>query len=816
MKKIDIKNDVLPHVVAILVFLIVTVSFFAPVFFENKTISQYDIKQGAGLSKDLHDYREATGKEGLWASSAFSGMPAYLINIEWSNEPVSLLKKIFSLFLPHPVGNIFIAFLAYYILLLTFGVRPWLAIAGALAFGLSSYVIIGVSAGHNARVGAIAFMPLVMAGIHLVFTDRKILGFGVTGAGLALQLRENHLQITYYLALIILAYGIVQLVLAVREKKLADFLKNIGILILAVLIAVGSFFGQFWGISEYTKYSMRGGSELIHPGETKLENGLTKQYAFDYNYGIWEPLTLLVPQFYGGTSMRLFVEDQNSASYKALVSSGDPKANQLANVTSHYWGPQRGGSGGPYYGGAIVFFLFVVGILFADKKYVWWLVPLSVLSILLSWGDSFATFNYFMFDYFPGLNKFRSVNFALVIILFSMPLLGFIGLEKILSKEMSKEIKRKLIIAFSIAGGICLLLLLFGGMGSFMRDGEGQLPVWLLIALQEDRLGLLRSDAFRSLAFIAVVFVLLWLNAPRKLSMIGFCAVLTLAMIIDLTVVDRRYFGKSNFHRKYEGNFSASPADEAILADKTDYRVLDVQQNPMTDSRASTYHHSLGGYHGAKIMRYKELYDSGVVKDTDKLFREARTNGFDFGSYGVLNMLNTKYIMYGPEAKSVLVNPSANGNAWFVKEVIQVKSANEELKETTRVNTRKTAVIDESKFSVHPIMADSSGKIQLLEVKPPYLKYESESATNGLAVFSEIYYPKGWHAAIDGQEVPILRADYVLRALEVPSGKHTIEFKFEPKPYVIGNKITMASSWVLLLVVLASLGWSIRKGKNQD
>lgn len=363
MRKIKF-GDVLPHGVAVVVFLLVTLTFFSPVFFENRSLDQQDIQQHIGSSKSLRDYREATGQEGLWAPSMFSGMPAYLVNLEWSDGVVVTMKKVLTLFLPHPIRNIYAAFICYYILLLAFRVRPYLALAGALAFGLSSYMIIGLSVGHNARIGAIAFMPLVMAGIHLAFTGKRVLGFGVTAAGLAFQLRENHLQITYYLILIVAVYGLVQLIIAFREKQLKEFFTSLAILIPAAVIASATFFGQFWAITEYTRYSIRGPSELAKAHS----DGLTKAYAFVYNYGIWEPMTLLVPQFYGGSSMKAFVSDAKSESYKALsTAENNDLANRLANYTSEYWGPQSA-TIGPYYSGAIIVFLFVLGIVFAERR----------------------------------------------------------------------------------------------------------------------------------------------------------------------------------------------------------------------------------------------------------------------------------------------------------------------------------------------------------------------------------------------------------------------------------------------------------------
>lgn len=808
MRKINFIEHILPHLAAVIIFLIVTIFFFNPVFFDNKSISQHDIQQWEASSKSLRDYREATGEEGLWATSIFSGMPAYLVNLEWSNGIIVGIKKIFSVGLPHPVVNIYWAFLSYYILLLAFRVRPMLAIAGALAFGLSTYVIIGIAAGHNARVGAIAFMPLVMAGIHLAFRNKRLLGFAVTALGLSMHLRENHLQMTYYLLLIVLVYGLIHLLLAIREKSILPFFKNLGVLIPAALLAVGTFIGPLWAIGEYSEYSIRGKSEL--PSQEEPASGLSRDYAFAYSSGMLESITVMIPNFYGGSSSNFLVQDEGTATYKALMQSGDGEtANQLARYTSAYWGPQS--LTAPYYGGAIMCFLFVVGIVFADKKYVWWLVSVSVLGMMFSWGSNFEGFNYFVFDYLPGYNKFRSVTFAIIILLFSMPLLGMLGLEKFFEEGVNKETKKKLIIAFGFTGGLCLLIWLLAGMASFTREGESQLPAWFLNALIEDRKGLLRADAFRSFAFILGVFILLFFDVRKRISEIGFYAFLIFMVAMDMSLVDRRYFSIDNYQRKRTANFVATAADQEVMKDKSVFRVYNLQEPFSQEGSASYFHNSLGGYHGAKLRRYQDLYENCLGGETNEFISDAQAGNLQFANYGVLNMLNTKYIMFGPDKGNIIPNPEANGNAWFVSEVVNVNSPSEELAKVCEVNTRTTAVIDNSKFKIQSLAVDSLASIELVEMTPPYLKYQSSSSTGGLVVFSEIYYPKGWVAAIDGEEVPILRANYVLRALEVPAGKHQIEFKFEPKPYVIGDKITMASSWVLLLVVLGSIGWTLRK-----
>lgn len=818
MKKIVFSEHVLPHIIAVASFLIVTALFFKPVIFDHKKLQQDDIQQWEGSAKELRDFREETGEEGLWAESMFGGMPAYLVNVQWDNQPVSYLKKVVVLGLPHPIANVFAAFVCYYILLLSFGVRPYLAIGGAFAFGLSSYMIIGLSAGHNARIGAVAFMPLVLAGIHLAFTNRRLLGLGVTAAGFALHLRENHLQITYYLAIIVVAYGIVQAIRYVKAGQPIEWVKNVGILVIAVGIGIGSFTGPLWAVTEYTSYSTRGKSDLAaaNPSSDKPQTGLGRDYAFEFSNGILEPMTLLIPNFYGGGSMNYMFQDEDSETYKALVRSGDNElANQLLGYTSAYWGPQR--LSAPYYAGAVIIFLFALGLCFAEKHWIWWLASVTVFSIMLTWGKNFSTFNYFLFDYFPGYSKFRSVTFAIVIALTAIPLLGFLGLERFIREGGSKENKKKLLIAFGATAGICLLTFILSGMLPFTRDGEEQLPTWFVNALADDRHSLLTSDVFRSIGFIIAAFVVIYFSVYKK-APAAFFAFLALLIVVDIAIVDKRFLKDENFTRNVRtaGAFSPSEADQVILKDKSHYRVFAINPRSLgstwNEARTSYFHNSIGGYHGAKMMRYQELLDSCLYAESTEFLMDAQQRNIQLENYGVLNMLNVKYISFGEQANAVITNPETNGPAWFVREVKTISSAAEELQEVCDLQTKTTAVVDKSKFETKTTgTSDSTATIRLIEYKPNYLKYESSSASDGFAVFSEIYYSKGWKALIDNQEVPVVRANYILRALEIPNGKHTIEFKFEPAAYFTGNKITAIASWLVLLSLVASIGISLKR-----
>jgi hypothetical protein len=811
MKKIKFADHVAPHVIAVIVFVITTVLFFKPIFFDNKTLQQHDIQQFLGSAKSIVDYREETGEESLWADRMFSGMPAYLVSVQWGNTAIGWIKRVMTIGFPTAPGNILAAFISYYILLLAFGIRPYLAIAGAVAFGLSNYLIIGLMAGHNARVGAIAFMPLVVAGVHLVFTGKRTLGFGLSTAGLALHLRENHLQMTYYLFIILLVYGVVQIIKVIRQKTFPDFLKSVGVIVIGSLIAMGSFFGPMWAITDYQKYSIRGRSELVPQGATLEASGLQREYAFEYSNGILEPFVLMVPNFYGGSTSNYLVQDRESETFKMLSRSNDQElVNQLVNYTGAYWGPQA--LTAPYYGGAIMVFLFAVGIAFAERRYVYWLVPVSILGIVLSWGSNFSSFNYFLFDFLPGYNKFRSVTFTMIMTLFSMPLLGLLGIEKLWSCKFDKKARRKSLIAYAATGGLCLLFLLFSATFGFTREIESQLPQWLLDALIDDRRSLFLSDVFRSFSFITVIFIVIYFEVHKKISVTAVCAFLALMIIIDLAVVDKRYLTGSFYKRKRDNSFFAqTEADQAILRDKSYYRVYNIE-SPFQEARTSYHHNSIGGYHGAKLMRYQQFYDSCIIDQTKQLITDVQQGKSNFEQYGAINMLNVKYIVFGPSHNNFILNPSAPGPGWFVKDIVSVRSANEELQRTCSVNTKSTAVINGSQFKVPAISGDVTGTITLAEHKPSYLKYDIQSGGNGLVVFSEIYYPE-WKATVDGNEVSILRADYLLRALEIPAGKHTVEFSFEPRAYFIGNKITISSSWIVLLTLFGSIGWSLRKSE---
>ncbi len=810
MKSIQFSKHILPHLIAVIVFFIVTVAFFNPIFFDNKSLEQHDINQWKGGAQELIDYREKTGEEALWTNSMFGGMPAYLISVAWKDGIVSGFKNVLSLFLPHPVKNTFLAFISFYILLLAFKVKPYLAIAGALAFGLSTYIIIGLGAGHNSRIGAIALMPLVLAGIHLAFQKQRLLGMGVTALGLALHLRENHLQITYYLLLVVLIYGAIELFQAIKQKQFVDFGKTIGLLLIAAVIALGTFAGKFWSTYEYGKYSIRGKSELKQEQSAGEQSGLAKDYAFQYSNDTWGPMTLFIPNFLGGGYGHFLVQDEDSEVLKALQNSGDGQmANQLARYSSAYWGEKPPA---PYYVGAVICLLFVIGLFFAEKKYVIWLSIVSIWGILLSLGDSFQSFNYFMFDYFPGYNKFRSVTFTMIMPFLAMPLLGFIGLQNLLDRDWKKEDLKKFYYAAAITGGICLLIILFAGFASFIKDGESQLPVWFTSALRADREALMRGDAVRSLIFVIFSAGAIWLYINKKVGIGVLALTISSLVLIDNITVDKRHFGESNYKRKSDRSFiTPTEADKEINKDKGNFRVYNLLPDAMSEARTSYHHSSLGGYHGAKMRRYQDFYTHCIEQQRANLISGLQNGNLDFEQYGAINMLNAKYLTFGPGKNEVIANPSALGNAWFVGEIIATNNANEELSKTCEVNTATTAVVDVSQFNLTAKVFDATGTVSVKSYSLNEIVYETSSKENGLMVMSEIYYPHGWEAQIDGKPATLIRANYILRAIEVPAGNHTISLAFKPKVYSAGNTITLVSCLALLLLVLATLGLSVKK-----
>ena len=811
MIKINFKQDVLPHLIAIAVFYVVTIVFFSPLVFEKKSLSQHDIKQGAGGAQELIEYAEQYGEQTLWTNSMFGGMPSYLMGMQQEGEVIVHLHRFLGLYLPHPASLVFIAAVCCYIMLVTMRVRSWLAIAGGLAFAFTGFSIIALMAGHNAKVAAVAYMPLVFAGVRLAFRKQMLWGFVLTALGMALELRSNHLQITYYLFLIILFFGISELVFAIRQKELPQFAKTVGILVVAVVIGIGCNLGRIWTVMEYSKYSTRGKSELTQ--ESGKTSGLDRDYAFQYSNGIMEPLFLFIPNFFGGSSQQPLSVDSNLG--KALMQNGVPK-NQVKQYTSAvptYWGSQP--LTAPYYAGAILVFFLVLGLMNLSPRDKYWALAVLILGLMLSWGKNFSAFNYLMFDVLPGYNKFRSVTFTIIMTVWAMVVLGLMGAEKMLSEKFDKANQKKLFIAFSITGGFALLCVLFAGIGSYKGAIDEQLagqPAWFLNAIRADRADLLRSDALRSLIFVLGAAATIWLYLKGKLSQLPAAALVVALVLVDMFGVAKRFLNDDNYLRNKKSQFVMTKADGRILADKSEHRVLNLI-NPFNDGETSYHHHSIGGYHGAKMGRYQDLITEVLTEEHSRVISSLQAGRMTFEQIPALNMLNAKYFKFGAEASQVIPNPDANGNAWFVQEVVGVNGPDEEIATVKSLDSKRTAVIDQTKFDLPRASADSLARIALTEYLPNHLTYSVQSQQGGLAVFSEIYYPAGWEATIDGKPAEIIRANYVLRALQVPAGAKSIEFTFRPKSYYVGDKVSLASGSLLILMLLGCIGWSLKGRK---
>jgi hypothetical protein len=819
--KIDFKKQVLPHIIAIFVFLLLSIAFYYPVFLDNQTLYQHDILQFHGSAKEIIDYREITGDEPLWTNSMFSGMPAYLISAEYSGDLFRHVKRFHSLFLAHPADLTFTCMICFYICLLIFGVRPYLALAGGIAFGLSSFNIISIEAGHNMKVWAIAYMPLVIAGIHLAFSGRRWWGIILTAFALALHLRTNHLQITYYLIFLVLLYGIVSLSFTIKDKKLKVFLKTSVALIFAAFLAFGAVFGKMWNVYEYGEFSTRSGSELKEGTDLQAgaEDGLDREYVFAWSSGKLESMTLLIPNFKGGGSR----EDigMNSSMAEVLKRNQVPQGQirEIVNNAPTYWGDQPITSG-PIYVGAIVVFLFVLGLFVVEKPIKYWLLIATILSIILSWGKNFESFNFFMYEYFPLYNKFRSVSMAITIATVTMPLLGFIALEKLFQKGWVREIQKPLLISTAIVGGISIILAIFAGMFRFEGAVDAMLaqsgyPDWLINALRDDRQRMLQTDAFRSFFFVVATGALIFYYLRQKGNHLVTIVLLCGLVFLDMWLVARRYLDSTNFSRDPKREFFAeNEADRYIKQDKGVFRVYNLQ-NPFNEARTSYHHHSIGGYHGAKMRRYQDLIEYAITPETNRAITNLRQGNRDMSEFGILNMLNSKYIMAGATRDAVIENESAFGNAWFVSNIHTVNSPDQEINALEEVDLQLTAVVDNTKFPVSSTHFNSDGEVELLDYRPNYLRYRTSNEGAGFIVFSEIFYPLGWNAYIDGAPADYTRANYVLRAMAVPAGEHIIEFRFEPQSFVIGNTVMMICSIIILIGFVGMVVVDLR-GKKKD
>ena len=821
------KKRILQIMLHVVLFLLISLIYFSPDVLEGKKLWQNDVMQFQGMSKEIIDYRNEYQKEPLWTNSMFGGMPAYLISTLYHGNKTKIFHQILTFRDWRPVHFIFLYLIGFYIALLLFGVSPWLSFAGAIAYAFSSYFFAIISAGHIAKVYALGYLPPIIAGVYTAFRGRIFLGSAVMGLFLALQLLINHLQITYYTLLIIIILGIFEQVNAIRNHQLLHYYKAVSVLIIAAILAVSSHFAALWTTYEYGKYSIRGESELTDNAENKT-TGLDRDYATQWSIGIDESLSLIIPNIKGASA----AFGTNSKSYDLLrrTEGGAAYAKQMLPRLPSYWGDQPHTV--PVYAGAVVCFLFFFGLFAIRGSTKWWLLTITIVSVMLSWGRHFPALTNFMLDHFPGYNKFRSVSMTIVIAEFAMPLLGILAIREIIVKDFNKkDLLKYLKFALYITGGITLILFLFPGIFGLEAPmdeqlvGQGQSV--LVDAFIDDRKNLVRLDALRSLIFVLLTAGLVYLYINKKIKTGFVIGGLVFLLFVDMWPVDKRYVSSDNFVSKRENKnqFTASTADLLILKDKEPgYRVLNLAVSPFMDATTSYFHHSIGGYHGAKMKRFQELVDYYIMNEITSLYNTLRSNSSSrvidstMKRFNALNMLNTRYIIYNHDAPP-LVNKHELGSVWFVNDFRIVANADGEIASLGEINPTDEALVDqryEDLIKGFTSDRDSTADIFLISYLPNHLTYRSNSETEQLAVFSEIYYDKGWEAYIDGSPIPYFRADYLLRAMRIPAGSHTIEFKFHPKSYYTGEKISLAGSILLILMLLGAFAFEIKKGLEKQ
>ena len=812
-------KQLLPYLVAILVFISISFAFMNPVL-EGKKLKQNDIKIFRGMSKEIVDYREKTGEEPLWTNSMFGGMPAYQISTLYPNNWIKKIDSLLKLGLPHPVDLLFLYFLGFFILLVVLGVDPWLALIGSFGFAFSSYFIIIFEAGHNSKAHAIAYMAPIVAGIILTYRGKYLLGGILTALFAALEMTANHLQITYYLLLFILILIIFIFIDHIKNQTLPQFAKASGVLAIAAILAVLPNITNLWVTSEYSALSMRGKSELVKDGNIQT-SGLDKDYATQWSYGIGESWSLLFPNVKGGGSGAL-------ATNKKAMEKVDPRMRKAfaENRISSYWGDQPFTSG-PTYAGAIMIFLFVLGLFYVKGWLKWALFAATLFSIMMAWGKNFMPLTSFFLDYFPLYNKFRAVSMILVIAEFTIPFLATLAIWEVVKKpSIIKERQKEFFIAFGLTGGLLLVFYLlptvfFNFLSQMEAEqlGNNANAAEFVSNMEAARISIFKADAMRSFLYILLMAIALYVYALKKINKAILLIIFAVLILADMFTINRRFINDSSFDKKkkIEHPYTKSVADKAILEDKTlDYRVLNLG-NPFNDGATSYFHKSIGGYHSAKLGRYQDLINYRLQPEINDIINSLQKNrGADINEVmaknAVINMLNTKYIIYTPQARPI-VNRFANGNAWFVNNYQLVENANEEIDALADIDTKKTAVIDKrfnEQLKSFTITPDSTASIRLNAYQPNHLTYESQTQSEQLAIFSEIFYPKGWNAYVDGKLADYFRADYTLRAMLIPAGKHQIEFKFKPKAYYTGEKIAFIGSIILILSFLAIVGKEIK------
>ena len=817
---------ILPDIIAIVVFAVISFAYFCPAVTEGRILSQHDSVAGIGAGQEGKEYLERTGERTRWTNSIFGGMPTYQMAPSYdSTDWLKGIENLYHLYLPTYVWYVFVMLLGFYILLRAFNFKVWMAGLGAIVWAFSSYFFIIIAAGHIWKFITLAYIPPTIAGMVLCYRGKYLWGGLVTALFVALQISSNHVQMSYYFLFVMLFMAIAYGVQAYQQKTLATFWKSTGVLVAAGILGICINLSNLYHTYEYSKESMRGKSELVKENSAnQTGSGLERDYITQWSYGIGETFSLMVPNVKGGASVPL------AANEKAMEKA-NPMYGSIYSQLGQYWGEQPGTSG-PVYVGAFVMFLFILGLFIVKTPMKWALLAATVLSILLSWGKNFMGFTDFFIDYVPMYNKFRAVSSILVIAEFTIPLLAMLALKEVVSTlKLLQERRKDFLISFALTGGLALLFalvpkLFFSSYVSTMEMNALQsIPaeqlVPLLANLEEVRMSLFTSDAWRSFFIILIGAGLVWAYGMGKLKQTTLIGALAVLCLVDMWDVNKRYLYDEQFVEKQQQtqSFQQTETDKLILQDEAlDYRVLNLASNTFNENNTAYWHKSVGGYHAAKLRRYQEMIEEHISGEMQGLYKAVADAGGEMellnpADFPVLNMLNTRYFIFPLQGGQTvpLLNPFARGNAWFVNDVKYVNNANEEIETIHELDPAHQAVVDK-KFqeAIQPIASDSTATIQLVAYEPNYLKYEVNSEKGGTVVFSEIYYP-GWQSTIDGQPVPHGRANYILRAMNVPAGKHTVEFTFDPASLHTTETIAFVALGLLVLLAVVAGYYSIKK-----
>jgi hypothetical protein len=812
-----------PHLVAVLGFVVLSLLYASPVL-NGKRLNQYDDVQARAAAQEVARYHQETGEWSSWTNSMFGGMPAYLITGDYPTSISTKLGRLMNSLLPAPANYFLLVMLCTYLLFVVLGANLWLSALGAVAYAFGSYLVTSLEAGHVSKILALAYAPGIIAGVLVAFRKNWLAGAALTGLFLGLELYANHIQITYYLGIGIVILVILESIPLLKAGRTPQLIKILAGLALGAVLALGTHTTRLWNAYDYTKETIRGKSELTPPADAPTLNnqdGLDKEYAFQYSYGIAETLTLLIPHLYGGPSQGSL--DDKSDTYKTLVNRGVDVANarNFVQALPLYWGTQYS-TGGPAYASAIIFFLFILGLFLVKGPIKWWVAGVTLLYIVWAWGKNLAGLNYLFFDYFPMFNKFRAVTMVLSLAQLLMVVLAVVTLRNLAQRKYTyAEFSRPFLISLGLTAGLCVILALVPTLFfSFRAESDPQFVQSLAQSSQDqafaqqimnsivkDRTSMMRSDALRSAFLILLTAGLLWLWMKEKIKAGVLYPILLLLVIGDMFGVSKRYLNEADFVSKSaaQSQLAPSPADEQILRDPDpNYRVLDVLRNTFNNAEASYFHKSVGGYHGAKMRRYQELIENQIAKPNP--------------NPGILNMLNTKYILTRDQQGNPAVqqNPDALGHAWFVDSYTIVPNADAEMKALDSLQPAREAVLDQrfaddlKGLSIQP---DSANSIRLTSYKPNELTYTSTAKSEQLAVFSEIYYNvrDDWKVSIDGKPTSMVRADYVLRALRVPAGQHTITFRFDPVSVSMGHIIDLISSILLVALMAGAVVVGVRR-----